>query len=90
MAPQNSDGKVDGVEQNEGDPVFRLDAHACQHRADARCGVAQFAIGQVARRVDERGLFAPSLGDVAVHEIDSGIIVANVGHFCGLPFDIPR
>src|SRR5674476_1021120 len=83
-------GEIDGIEQNEGYPVFRFNPHACQHRADARGGVAQFAIGQVARRVDERGLLAPPLGDVAIHEIDSGIIVANVGHFCGLPLRMMR
>src|SRR5674476_698242 len=86
--PPEQHGKVDGIEQNESDPVFRFNPHACQHRADARRGIAQFAIGQVARGVDERGLLAPSLGDVAIHEIDSGIIVANGGHSGSLPFDI--
>ena len=77
MAPQNRIGKFDRVEQNEGDAVFRFDAHARQHRTDAGDRVAQFPIGQVARRIDEGGLVAAAFGDVAIHEIDGGVVVAK-------------
>ena len=75
-APEQ-DWEVDGVEQNEGDAVFRFDAHAREHRADTRRGVAQFAISQIARRVDKGGLVAAAFGDVAIHEIDGGVVVAK-------------
>ena len=75
-APEQ-DRKVDGVQQDERDPVFLLDAEQRQHRADARGAFAQLAVCDAARRIDESDLRRASFGDLAVDEIDGGIIVAK-------------
>src|SRR5262249_12336405 len=68
------------VEQDKRDPVFLFDPHARQHRPDARSSVAQLAIGEDARPVDEYSLIAAALGDIAIDEIDSRVVVAKGSH----------
>ena len=78
-APEQ-DRKVDGIEQNERDPAFRLNAHARQHRTDAGGRVAQLRISQIAKRIDKCGLVAAAFGDVPIHKINRGIVVAKRHH----------
>ena len=78
--PPEQYGKVDRVEQNESNSIFRLDAHTCQHWADARGCIAQFPVGQIAGRIDKCGLLASALSDIPIHKIDRGIVVAQRRH----------
>ena len=78
-APEQ-DGELDGVEKDQRYPALGLDPHARQHRADTRRRVPKFAIGQISRRVDESDLVAATFRNMAIDEIDRGIVIAKRCH----------
>ena len=78
-APEQ-DGEIDRIEHDHRDAVLAAQPEPLEHRPDARGGVAQLAIGDGAGGIDEGGLAAPPLGNVAVDEVDGRIVVARIVH----------
>ena len=66
--------EIDRVEHDHRDAVFALQPKPRQHRADARAAVGKLAIGQAPRRIDEGGLGAAALRDIAVDHVERGVV----------------
>jgi hypothetical protein len=60
-----------------------------QKARHARAVLAKGAIGQRALGIDEGGLAAAAFVDVAVDEIDRGVVIAGLVHACPPLFSRP-
>ena len=73
--------------QDENDTIFALDPEFCQHRANSRDRIAQFRVADRSSRIDKGSLVATTFGNVAVDEVDRGIIIALETHYPSCPGD---
>src|SRR5690606_31820549 len=72
--------EIDGIEQDQCNAIFALDAKSFENRTNSRNTVEQFRIGNVSRRIDESRLAAATIDNVTIYKIDGSVIVTVRAH----------